>query len=97
MSAQTIRVESENSTTAVTSTDVTSAAVTFIEVASTRRDLPCRASNPDLWFAEAPAELEQAKALCAQCPIRPVVSVRLSTAPSHGGCGAARSSIRGPS
>ena len=70
MSAQTIRVESENSTTAVTSTDVTSAAVTFIEAASTRRDLPCRASNPDLWFAEAPAELEQAKALCAQGPIR---------------------------
>lgn len=65
MSAQTLRVESENSTTAVTS-----AGVTFIEAASTRRDLPCRASNPDLWFAETPAELEQAKALCAQCPIR---------------------------
>lgn len=32
--------------------------------------LPCRAGNPDLWFAEAPAELEQAKRLCADCPIR---------------------------
>ncbi|KJF20078.1 MULTISPECIES: WhiB family transcriptional regulator [Rhodococcus] len=45
-------------------------AVTFIEIASTRHDLPCRVSDPDLWFAESPAELEKAKALCAQCPIR---------------------------
>lgn len=35
-----------------------------------RRELPCRADNPDLWFAETPAELEQAKSLCVQCPIR---------------------------
>ncbi|MFD6674206.1 WhiB family transcriptional regulator [Rhodococcus zopfii] len=34
------------------------------------RELPCRQDNPDLWFAETPAELEQAKALCADCPIR---------------------------
>jgi WhiB family redox-sensing transcriptional regulator len=26
--------------------------------------------EPDLWFAEAPAELERAKALCGGCPIR---------------------------
>lgn len=32
--------------------------------------LPCRAGDPDLWFAETPAQLEQAKALCASCPIR---------------------------
>ena len=32
-------------------------------------DLPCR-QNPDLWFAESPGELEQAKALCAECPIK---------------------------
>jgi WhiB family redox-sensing transcriptional regulator len=32
-------------------------------------DLPCRANNPDLWFADAPAELEQAKSLCATCPV----------------------------
>lgn len=32
--------------------------------------LPCRAGDPDLWFAETPAELEQAKLLCADCPIR---------------------------
>jgi WhiB family redox-sensing transcriptional regulator len=33
-------------------------------------NLPCRSGDADQWFAEAPAELERAKALCAQCPIR---------------------------
>ncbi len=31
---------------------------------------PCRVHDPELWFAEAPAELERAKALCAGCPVR---------------------------
>ena len=38
--------------------------------AAIRRALPCRVSDPDLWFAENPAELEQAKRLCAECPVR---------------------------
>jgi WhiB family redox-sensing transcriptional regulator len=33
-------------------------------------DLPCRSDDADLWFAEAPAELERAKALCTACPIK---------------------------
>jgi WhiB family redox-sensing transcriptional regulator len=33
-------------------------------------DLPCRVHDPDLWFAETPAELEQAKEFCADCPAR---------------------------
>jgi WhiB family transcriptional regulator, redox-sensing transcriptional regulator len=33
-------------------------------------DLPCRVNDPDLWFAEAPADLERAKALCRGCPVR---------------------------
>lgn len=33
-------------------------------------EVPCRAADPDLWFAETPGELERAKALCAECPIR---------------------------
>jgi len=37
---------------------------------STRGDLPCRVDDPDLWFADSPTQLEQAKALCASCPIR---------------------------
>lgn len=32
--------------------------------------VPCHIGNPDLWFAESPVDLEQAKALCADCPIR---------------------------
>lgn len=32
--------------------------------------LPCHSANPDLWFAESPADLEQAKRLCAACPVR---------------------------
>lgn len=35
-----------------------------------RSALPCRSADVDLWFAESPAQLERAKALCAGCPIR---------------------------
>jgi WhiB family redox-sensing transcriptional regulator len=33
-------------------------------------DLPCRVCDSRLWFAEAPADLEQAKASCQDCPAR---------------------------
>ena len=33
-------------------------------------DVPCRVQDADLWFAETPSELEQAKAMCAYCPAR---------------------------
>jgi WhiB family transcriptional regulator, redox-sensing transcriptional regulator len=32
--------------------------------------LPCHVGDPDLWFADNPADLERAKQLCAGCPIR---------------------------
>jgi len=32
--------------------------------------LPCRSADADLWFAEAPADLERAKRLCGGCPVR---------------------------
>jgi WhiB family redox-sensing transcriptional regulator len=32
--------------------------------------LPCEESEPEIWFAEHPADLERAKALCAECPVR---------------------------
>jgi WhiB family transcriptional regulator, redox-sensing transcriptional regulator len=35
-----------------------------------RRALPCRVQDPDLWFAESPAQLEHAKSLCGECPVR---------------------------
>jgi WhiB family redox-sensing transcriptional regulator len=31
-------------------------------------ELPCQVHDPDLWFADTPAELEHAKALCRSCP-----------------------------
>lgn len=33
-------------------------------------ELPCRSDNPDLWFADTPSDLEQAKQLCVDCPVR---------------------------
>jgi WhiB family redox-sensing transcriptional regulator len=33
-------------------------------------DVPCRVQDADLWFAETPTELEQAKAYCHTCPAR---------------------------
>jgi WhiB family transcriptional regulator, redox-sensing transcriptional regulator len=32
--------------------------------------LPCRLADPELFFAESPADVEAAKALCIDCPIR---------------------------
>ncbi len=32
--------------------------------------LPCWTSAPDLWFAESPSDVEDAKALCVPCPLR---------------------------
>ena len=37
--------------------------------APVRRPLPCR-TDPDLWFADTPAGLEEAKVRCADCPVR---------------------------
>ena len=33
-------------------------------------DVPCRVSDADLWFADTPNELEQAKTMCLSCPAR---------------------------
>jgi WhiB family redox-sensing transcriptional regulator len=32
--------------------------------------LPCRASEAELFFAESPSDVELAKALCQGCPVR---------------------------
>jgi WhiB family redox-sensing transcriptional regulator len=32
--------------------------------------LPCHSLDPDLWFAESPADVEAAKELCQPCPRR---------------------------
>jgi WhiB family redox-sensing transcriptional regulator len=33
-------------------------------------ELPCRLGDPDLFFAESPVDVEAAKALCLDCPVR---------------------------
>ncbi|WP_345714314.1 WhiB family transcriptional regulator [Kineococcus glutinatus] len=33
-------------------------------------DLPCRRHDAELWFAESPSDVERAKALCGDCPLR---------------------------
>ncbi|MDL9936802.1 WhiB family transcriptional regulator [Gordonia sp. ABSL1-1] len=37
---------------------------------SVRLDLPCQVADADLWFADDPRDLERAKALCLDCPLR---------------------------
>lgn len=34
--------------------------------------LPCRRVDPEVFFAESPADVESAKALCLDCPLREV-------------------------
>ena len=31
--------------------------------------LPCRSNDPELWFAEQSGQIEQAKAMCRECPL----------------------------
>lgn len=31
--------------------------------------LPCRSNDPELWFAEQAGQIEQAKAMCRECPL----------------------------
>jgi WhiB family redox-sensing transcriptional regulator len=35
-----------------------------------QRTLPCLRNDPELFFAETPADVEEAKALCLDCPVR---------------------------
>ena len=32
--------------------------------------IPCRMADPELWFAEQSAQVELAKSLCHECPVR---------------------------
>ena len=32
--------------------------------------LPCRVNDPELFFADLPADVERAKTLCSSCPVR---------------------------
>jgi WhiB family redox-sensing transcriptional regulator len=54
-----------------TQSDLLGVSELFDVAPSAGLDLPCRSGdNPDLWFADTPADLEQAKQLCVDCPVR---------------------------
>lgn len=39
-------------------------------VPGVKSELPCRTFDADMWFSDSPAELELAKNLCGDCPLR---------------------------
>jgi WhiB family redox-sensing transcriptional regulator len=40
------------------------------EAAAARWSIPCHESDPEVWFADTPAGVEHAKALCGSCPLK---------------------------
>ncbi len=40
------------------------------QVGRDEEQLPCHRESPELFFAESPADVETAKALCLGCPVR---------------------------
>ncbi len=38
--------------------------------ATPEQSVPCRVHDAELWFAETPVDVERAKALCTDCPVR---------------------------
>jgi WhiB family redox-sensing transcriptional regulator len=42
----------------------------YVDPRVARVELPCRRHDPDLFFAEEPADVELAKAVCLDCPIQ---------------------------
>ena len=37
---------------------------------SARAPLPCQSHDPEIFFAESPRDVERAKSLCTECPVR---------------------------
>jgi WhiB family transcriptional regulator, redox-sensing transcriptional regulator len=44
--------------------------LTAVVDAVVEQALPCHLVDPELFFAEAPVDVERAKALCIDCPVR---------------------------
>lgn len=49
---------------------LTSTPIPTLTPCSADTDLPCWNADPDLWFAESPSDVEDAKARCVPCPLR---------------------------
>jgi hypothetical protein len=59
-----------------------------------QRTLPCLRNDPELFFAETPADVEEAKALCLDCPVRPSAWQQRSTDVNRGASGVASCSCK---
>ena len=57
-------------TTGPTTDLLTDPALDPCDIASCDIELPCWTADPELWFAESPADVEDAKTLCLPCPLR---------------------------
>jgi WhiB family redox-sensing transcriptional regulator len=51
---------------------VTSSVVESLGSAQELDELPCRLVDPEVFFAESPVDVENAKAMCRGCPVRAV-------------------------
>lgn len=58
----------------ITMTPPPQSATGYLDAAAARRcvvpTLPCQRHDPELWFADAPTDIDRAKVLCAACPVR---------------------------
>lgn len=54
----------------LTALDPLSTETELCELVRSGTELPCHSVDPDLWFAESPADVEAAKALCGPCPLK---------------------------
>jgi WhiB family redox-sensing transcriptional regulator len=52
------------------SLSVLDAYAVMADVETAEHELPCRSADPELFFAESPADVELAKELCRDCPVR---------------------------
>ena len=54
----------------VTSMQLTTLLEPTLDGRANQRAIPCRANDAELWFAESPTDVEHAKSLCGDCPVR---------------------------
>jgi WhiB family transcriptional regulator, redox-sensing transcriptional regulator len=50
--------------------DTHAATASRVDPDNSAEQLPCRRQDPELFFAESPQDMELAKALCLECPVR---------------------------
>jgi WhiB family transcriptional regulator, redox-sensing transcriptional regulator len=50
--------------------DSHAAIASWVDPDNSAEQLPCRRQDPELFFAESPRDMELAKAVCLECPVR---------------------------